>query len=98
MFFVTHAAELKLDILLPQPLNHPFDTPPDLLPLSVALFLASSIGIPFCDIQECWSALKWAVWEHPGLEEAERAEVEAYRDHGLKHGIGEPHYSYVMYH
>ncbi|KAF8968974.1 hypothetical protein BDZ97DRAFT_1654410 [Flammula alnicola] len=60
--FVTYAARLKDDILLPQPAHHSPLIAPELLPSSVLRFLASACGFSVAATEHCWSILKDIVW------------------------------------
>ena len=60
--FVTYAARLKDDILLPQPAHHSHSVAPDLLPSSVLQFLASACQISTNTAENCWNILKETIW------------------------------------
>jgi hypothetical protein len=60
--FVTHAAHLKDDILLPQSAQHSPFVAPALLPASVLQFLASACGFSTETTEHCWSILKETIW------------------------------------
>ena len=60
--FVTYAAHLKDDILLPQPVVYSPLAAPELLPRSVLHFLSSACGFSLETTEHCWSILKDIVW------------------------------------
>jgi hypothetical protein len=61
--FITYAARLKDDILLPQSAQHYPLTAPTLLPGSVLQFLASACGFSIETTEHCWSILKDTIWD-----------------------------------
>lgn len=87
MAFVSRAASLKRDIMQPQPLSVTYDQPPDVLPLSIVHFLSNSLAIPLTSVQDCWGIFKFDIWDHPGPEEARKADEVSFRAYGLDHGF-----------
>lgn len=93
---ITRASALKRDIMQPQSLSTPIDCPPDILPQSVALFLAESFDLSAASVQGFWDVFKVVVWHYPSTEDRKHAEAEAFRDHGHKRGFSEPSYTIVF--
>jgi len=63
LLFVTYAARLKNEILIPQSALENHDRAPDLLPASVRALLATVAGnIPLEAVDNMWSVLKNAIW------------------------------------
>jgi hypothetical protein len=94
--FIRLASLLKRDILLPQPPSQPSDSAPDVLPRSIATFLANAICVPISSIGPCWDALKDDVWSLPppqGLVSQEDEEM--FKMYGWKLGLSE--YPHLMY-
>jgi hypothetical protein len=55
-------SHLKQDILLPQPVDQSVDKPPEILPPTIAKFLALAMGIPVEHMQAGWDVLKGYLW------------------------------------
>ena len=88
--FVTYAARLKDDIMLPQSAHHSPLIAPELLPASVLNFLASACGFSVATTERCWSVLKDLIWnskdlapEGTNFEACERV----FLDHGHTFGL-----------
>ncbi|KAF8911997.1 hypothetical protein CPB84DRAFT_1841711 [Gymnopilus junonius] len=60
--FVTYAARLKDDILLPQPATLSHSIAPELLPRTVIHFLSTACDISVQTTERCWSILKDLIW------------------------------------
>ncbi|KAF8886257.1 hypothetical protein CPB84DRAFT_1685162 [Gymnopilus junonius] len=60
--FVTYAAHLKDDILLPQPATLSHSIAPELLPRTVIHFLSTACDISVQTTERCWSILKDLIW------------------------------------
>jgi hypothetical protein len=83
--FVTYAARLKDDILLPQPARHSPLIAPDLLPATVLNFLASVCGFSLSTTEHCWSILNDIICNSEDFT-PERTNVEACSRIFLAHG------------
>lgn len=96
--FITYAARLKDDILLPQPARHSPLISPDLLPTTVLNFLASACGFSLATTEHCWSILKDIIWNSEDFT-LEQTKVEAcsrvFLAHGHTFGICENLYNYL---
>ena len=59
-------AHLKRDILQPQPIHQSNpDDPPLHLPGPIVSFLASSLGISYDAMGDCWDIMREHIWEMP---------------------------------
>ncbi|KAF6744848.1 hypothetical protein DFP72DRAFT_1176610, partial [Ephemerocybe angulata] len=91
--FMTLAARIRDDILLPQDSQHPSDQPPEHLPFSIHLFLADATGIPsnpLSIIDGLWKAVRGAVWNGSMAIATDPSSHQAalFTEHGTKYGIG----------
>ncbi|KAF8064136.1 hypothetical protein FPV67DRAFT_1671883 [Lyophyllum atratum] len=68
--FLTHAPQFKNDILIAQPANWPPESPPAVLPQSVALLLSTLCGVTFATVEALWDRLREMVWNHQELEQS----------------------------
>jgi hypothetical protein len=92
--FVRLAARLKRDILQPQPIPETIpDTPPTVLPPSVAEFLSDALALPIQDINLCWDLLKEDVWEAPVLKDIKQEDLRLFKEYGRKRGLGSSYIS-----
>jgi len=59
-------SHLKEDMLLPQPVDQSnIDEPPEILPPTIAKFLALALGLPAEHMQVSWDVLKEYLWTCP---------------------------------
>ncbi|KIJ92346.1 hypothetical protein K443DRAFT_113758, partial [Laccaria amethystina LaAM-08-1] len=70
MAFARLAFHLKRDIIQPQLVNEAcgLDIPPEILPVSISIFLSNAIEIPLDSVQDCWEILSdyaWSLSEAP---------------------------------
>jgi hypothetical protein len=61
--FVNMAASLRDDVILMQPLSHSPSEPPNILPPSIASFLAVAIEVELECIPKIWKFFKKSVWD-----------------------------------
>ena len=99
--FVTYAARLKDDILLPQPACHSPLIAPDLLPASILNFLASACRFSLATTEHCWSILKDIIWNSDDFA-PERTNFKAcscvFLAHGHTFGICENLFIFLSLH
>ena len=80
---------LKQDILLPQPLNQSnVDQPPEILPPSIAEFLAAVTDIATVYVQDMWDLLKEHLWNSPVLAFVDE-DFELFKSFGWQRGLSE---------
>ncbi|KAI0078361.1 hypothetical protein K474DRAFT_1641748 [Panus rudis PR-1116 ss-1] len=85
--FITHAAQLRNDILLAQPATHPLHTPPAHLPTTIAQYLSEACNIPIDFVPQCWVALRDIVWERSCIEALREDPAIAFSQYGSKLGL-----------
>ncbi len=80
-------SHLKEDILLPQPVDQSnVNEPPEILPPTIAKFLAFAMGTPVEHMQASWDVLKgylWSCHKVPLLDE----DYEAFKVFGWQLGL-----------
>lgn len=79
---------IKPDILLAQPLDQSFkDSPPEVLPPTIARFIEDALDLPEDSGQVLWDGLKGDIWDMDGLQMLIHDDYMKFKQFGWDRGL-----------